>query len=51
MKTLCIILISILFLLIISDDKDHPVFEVSPESTETQIILDIKQFIECAKKY
>ena len=49
MKTLYIVLISILFSLSFSEDKDHPVFEVSPESTETQSVLDIKQFIECAK--
>ena len=49
MKTLCIVLISIIFSLTLSQDKKHPVFEVSPESTETQSVLDIKQFIECAK--
>ena len=49
MKTLCILLISILFSLSLSENKENPVFEVSPESTETQSVLDIKQFIECAK--
>ena len=49
MKTLSILLISILFSFSFSAEKKHPVFEVSPESTETQSVLDIKQFIECAK--
>ena len=49
MKSLYIVLISIILSLSLSKDKKHPVFEVSPESTETQSVLDIKQFIECAK--
>ena len=49
MKTLFIVLISIILSLSLSRDKKHPVFEVSPESTETQSVLDIKQFISCAK--
>ena len=49
MKSLYIVLISIILSLSLSKDKEHPVFEVSPESTETQSVLDIKQFIECAK--
>ena len=40
-----ILLISVSF----SKNKKNEVFEVSPENKETKSILDIKQFIECAK--
>ena len=40
-----ILLISVSF----SKNKKNEVFEVSPENKETKSILDIKQFVECAK--
>ena len=48
MKALCIALILAIFSFSLSED-DKDLFEISPESTETQSVLDIKQFIECAK--
>ena len=48
MRTFIILLIA-LFSISLTADKKHPVFEVSPESKKTKSILDIKQFIECAK--
>ena len=44
-----IILFAITFSLTLAAEKKNPVFEVSPESTETQSVLDIKQFVTCAK--
>ena len=49
MKTIYITIFAILFSLSLTKDKKNPVFEIKPESTETQSVLDIKQFIECAK--
>ena len=49
MRNLCIILFAIIISLSLTEDKENPVFEVSPESTETQSVLDIKQFVTCAK--
>ena len=49
MKTICIAIFAMILSLSLTKDKKHPVFEVSPESTETQSVLDIKQFISCAK--
>ena len=49
MKTLYIVLLTILFSTCLSSKKKNEVFEISPESTETQSVLDIKQFVECAK--
>ena len=49
MKGICIVLFILTFALSLTKDKKHPIFEVSPESTETQSVLDIKQFIQCAK--
>ena len=40
-----ILLISVSF----SKNKKNEVFEVSPENKETKSILDINQFVECAK--
>ena len=40
-----ILIISVSF----SKNKKNEVFEVSPENKETKSILDIKQFVECAK--
>ena len=41
------------FILLISlctpKKKKNEVFEISPESKETKSVLDIKQFVECAK--
>ena len=33
----------------LANDKKHEVFEVSSENKETKSVLDIKQFLECAK--
>ena len=49
MKTIYITIFAILLSLSLTKDKKNPVFEIKPESTETQSVLDIKQFIECAK--
>ena len=49
MRNSFIILISITISLSLAIEKKNPVFEVSPESTETQSVLDIKQFVTCAK--
>ena len=44
-----IILLAMFFSCSMAAEKKHPVFEISPESTETQSVLDIKQFATCAK--
>ena len=49
MRVIYIVLFIMTFALSLTKDKKHPIFEVSPESTETQSVLDIKKFIECAK--
>ena len=49
MKTICIAIFAMILSLSLTKDKKNSVFEVSPESTETQSVLDIKQFISCAK--
>ena len=49
MKVIFIIFLISLFSLSFSNKKDKEVFEISPESTENQSVLDIKKFIECAK--
>ena len=49
MKNTFIILFAITFTLSLATEKKNPIFEVSPESKETQSVLDIKQFVECAK--
>ena len=49
MKNTFIILFAITFTLSLATEKKNPIFKVSPESRETQSVLDIKQFVECAK--
>ena len=49
MRSICIVLFAMLITLSFTKDKKNPVFEVSPEHTETKSVLDIKQFTECAK--
>ena len=49
MRSLYIVLVIALIGVSLTKDKTHPVFEVPPESKETKSILDIKQFVECAK--
>ena len=49
MKTISIFLFLVLFSFSFLSKKDKEVFEISPESTENQSVLDIKKFIECAK--
>ena len=47
-----IIFFAILFMFALSLNvrkKKHPIFEVRPENKETKSVLDIKQFLECAK--
>ena len=50
MNKLFIILLAMFFSCIVSAEKKHQVFEISPESTETQSVLDINQFCICAKE-
>ena len=49
MRSISIILFIITLAVLVNAHKKHPVFEVPSESKETKSILDIKQFIECAK--
>ena len=42
MKTICIAILAMILSLSLTKDKKNSVFEVSPESTETQSVLDIK---------
>ena len=51
MRSLYITLFIIAFGICLNSFKKqkHPVFEVPSESRETKSILDIKQFVECAK--
>ena len=49
MGKLYTIIIFVLFSICLTHTKKNEVFEVSPESKETKSILDIKQFVECAK--
>ncbi len=49
MKTICITILAMILSLSLTKDKKNSVFEVSPESTETQSVLDIKKFISCAR--
>ena len=49
MKTICIAILAMILSLSLTKDKKNSVFEVSPESTETQSVLDIKKFISCAR--
>ena len=49
MKGIYILLFTIAFSFCCSAEKKNEVFEISPESSETQSVLDIKQFAECAK--
>ena len=49
MRTISIFLITILIISCFAHKKKNPLFEVPSESTETKSVLDIKQFLECAK--
>ena len=49
MKAICITILAMILSLSLTKDKKNSVFEVSPESTETQSVLDIKKFISCAR--
>ena len=49
MSKLYIISLILLICFCLTNDKKHEVFEVSSENKETKSILDIKQFVECAK--
>ena len=49
MKSLYLILFIAMIGVSFTHDKKNPVFEVSSDSKETKSVLDIKQFVECAK--
>ena len=49
MGKLFIVSLNLLISVSFSKNKKNEVFEVSPENKETKSILDIKQFVECAK--
>ena len=49
MGKLFIVSLILLISVSLSKNKKNEVFEVSPENKETKSILDIKQFVECAK--
>ena len=49
MGKLTIIFFAILISFCLTNDKNHEIFEISSENKENKSILDIKQFLECAK--
>ena len=49
MRTINIFLITVFIISCLAHEKKNPLFEVPSESTETKSVLDIKQFLECAK--
>ena len=49
MRNIYIILVFAILSVSFTSDRKYSVFEVPSESKETKSILDIKQFIECAK--
>ena len=49
MRKLYILTIILLFSFCSTKSKKNEVFEVSSENKETKSVLDIKQFVECAK--
>ena len=49
MRILILVIIAILTIFTSCKNRKNEIFEISPESIETQSIIDIKQFSECAK--
>ena len=43
------VIFALLMVATLAAETKNPVFEVSPENSETVSVLDIKKFVECAK--